>query len=112
MSGRGETPDEESDQEATDEATSLSFGQTLYDENGVPVGSVRGMEESGVFVTTREGVKSLSIEHARSGHSFGEAELMWRCTECGEMGEIEDGLPDQCPNCGTEKENLMYWTED
>ena len=37
---------------------------------------------------------------------------MWRCTECGEMGEIDGGLPDRCPGCGSEKEALMYWTED
>ncbi|WP_123538538.1 DUF7130 family rubredoxin-like protein [Halosimplex salinum] len=112
MSGRGETPDEESDQQATDDVESLSFGQTLFDDAGRPVGTIRGIEEGGVFVTTREGVESLSVEHARSGHSFGEAELMWRCTNCGEMGEIQDGLPDTCPGCGTEKEDLMYWTED
>jgi hypothetical protein len=112
MSGRGETPSEESDGEATEEATSISFGQTLYDEAGQPVGTVRGMEEGGVFLTTRDGVEGLSIEHVRSGHSFGEAELMWRCLDCGEMGEIDDGLPEQCPSCGTERENLMYWTED
>lgn len=112
MTGRGETPAEENDTEATEEATSLSFGQTLYDEDGRPVGSVRGMEEGGVFLTTREGVESLSIQHARSGHAFGEAELMWRCLNCGEMGELDDDLPDQCPNCGAEREELMYWTED
>jgi len=112
MSGRGETPTEESDEEATEEVDSLSFGQTLYDEGGRAVGSVRGIEEGGVFLTTREGVEALSVEHARSGVSFGEAELMWRCTVCGEMGEIDGGLPDTCPSCDTEKENLMYWTED
>ena len=37
MSGRGETPEEESESEATEEAMSLSLGQTLYDENGEPV---------------------------------------------------------------------------
>ncbi|MFB6141603.1 MAG: rubredoxin-like domain-containing protein [Halosimplex sp.] len=112
MSGRGETPEEEPEREATDEVESLSFGQTLYNEEGDPVGTIRGMEEGGVFVTTRDGVEGLSVEHARSGHSFGAAELMWRCTNCGEMGEIEDGLPENCPNCGVEKEDLMYWTED
>lgn len=112
MSGRGETPEEESDSNAAAAAESLAFGQTLYDEDGEPVGTIRGMEESGVFVTTREGLESLSIEHARSGHNFGEAELMWRCIECGEMGQIEDDLPETCPSCGTEKEDLMYWTED
>jgi len=108
MSGRGEKPDVESEAEAME----LSFGQTLFTEDGNPVGTVRGMEESGVYVTTREGSPAMSIEHARSGHGVGEAELMWRCTECGEMGRIDDELPEQCPNCATERENLMYWTED
>ena len=112
MSGRGETPAEESDGDATDAATSLSLGQTLYDADGEPVGTVRGIERGGAFVTTREDAEALSIEHVRSGHSFGEAELMWRCTNCGEMGEIDDGLPDACPNCGGAREELMYWTED
>uniref|UniRef100_UPI00300EA125 DUF7130 family rubredoxin-like protein n=1 Tax=Halalkalicoccus salilacus TaxID=3117459 RepID=UPI00300EA125 len=52
------------------------------------------------------------FERVRSDAEFGEAELMWRCMECGEMGRIEDGLPDECPNCGDSREALMYWTED
>lgn len=109
MSGRGETPEEEGGQV---DRVSIEPGQTLYDEDGTPVGEVRGVEEGGLFVTVREGVESLSIEHARSGQSFGEAELMWRCMNCGEMGQINEGLPEQCPNCGIEKEELMWWTED
>lgn len=112
MSGRGETPEEEGDEQAERAVTRVDFGDTLYTEDGEPIGTVRGIEGGGVFVSTREGVEALSIEHARSGQSFGEAELMWRCTECGEMGDIEGGLPDECPNCGAEKEALMYWTED
>jgi len=50
MTGRGETPDREADSEATDAATSLSFGQVLYDDSGQPVGSVRGMEAGCVFL--------------------------------------------------------------
>jgi len=112
MSGRGETPARDEDEGATERAHSLTFGQTLYDDDGNPVGTVRGMEQGGVFLTTREGYEGLSVEHARSGHSWGEAELMWRCLNCGEMGEIDDGLPDRCPGCGAERESLMYWTED
>ena len=108
MSGRGEKPDAEDEAEAI----SISIGETLYNEEGEEVGTVRGIEESGAYLTTREGVEGLSQEHARSGQAFGEAELMWRCTQCGEMGEIEDGLPEECPNCGSPKEDLMYWTED
>lgn len=54
----------------------------------------------------------MSVEHARSNGEFGLAELMWRCMECGEMGRIEDGLPEKCPNCSESREALMYWTED
>lgn len=112
MSGHGETPAEEGDWEAEEEVLSVDMGQTVYDAKGNEIGHVRGFEEGGFFVTTREGVEGMSIEHARSGHEFGEAELMWRCTECGEMGEIDDGIPENCPNCGVEKEAIMYWTED
>jgi len=110
MSGRGETPDEDVEEELAD--PDITPGQTLYDDDGDPVGTVRGVEQGGLFVTLRDGMETMSVEHARSGHSFGEAELMWRCRNCGEMGDIQDGLPEQCPNCGEEKENLMYWTED
>jgi hypothetical protein len=106
MSGRGETPEDD------DPVERLSPGQVLYTEDGNAVGTIRGIEEGGVFLSTREGVEALSVEHARSGHSFGAGELMWRCTTCGEMGEIDEGIPEECPNCGAPKEEIMYWTED
>lgn len=108
MSGRGETPEDESEGEPGD----VSLGQTLYTADGDAVGTVRGLEAGGVFLATREGVEALSVEHARSGHAFGAAELMWRCMTCGEMGPIRDGVPDGCPGCGAPREELMYWTED
>ena len=108
MSGRGETPEEKTG----DPAVTLSPGQPLYTAEGRCVGVVRGLEEGGVFVTTRQGVEALSVEHARSGHAFGAAELVWRCIECGEMGHIRDDVPDRCPGCGASREELMYWTED
>lgn len=108
MSGRGEKPNRDDEQEALE----LSFGQTLYDDDGNTVGKIRGIEEGGAYLTTRDGVEGLSVEHARSGHSFGEAELMWRCMQCGEMGDIGVDIPDGCPSCGAIKEELMYWTED
>lgn len=112
MVNTGETPAREGEEGAVEEVERLNFGQSVYDENGTEIGRIRGFERSGFYVTTREGAEAISVEHARSGHEFGEAELMWRCMECGEMGEIDDGLPDTCPNCDTERENLMYWTED
>jgi len=109
MSGRGET-DQEAEAEA--ELADVALGQPLFTADGREVGVVRGVEERGVFLTTRGGVESLSVEHARSGHAFGEAELVWRCTTCGEMGPIDGALPATCPNCDAPREALMYWTED
>jgi rubrerythrin len=85
---------------------------SVYTEDGRELGRIRGFDDDGFFVTTREGIEAMSVEHERSGHEFGEAELMWRCTQCGEMGTLEGDLPSECPNCGVPKEDLMYWTED
>jgi hypothetical protein len=107
MSGRGEIP-----AEPADASPPIGLGEPVYNADGEQLGEVRGVEEGGFFVSSRDGIARMSIEHARSGQSFGEAELMWRCTECGEMGAIDDGFPGTCPGCGTERENIMYWTED
>jgi len=112
MVNTGETPAAEGEEAAVEEVRKLNFGQVVYDSDGNELGHIRGFEQSGFFVTTREGAEAMSVEHARSGHEFGEAELMWRCMECGEMGDIDGGLPDECPNCSAEREELMYWTED
>lgn len=108
MSGRGETPHEDEEMNLLQ----VDPGETLYTDEGDPVGEVRGVEEGGLFVTVRSGIESLSIEHARSGHAMGIGHLMWRCMSCGEMGQIEGGLPGTCPSCGDPREDLMYWTED
>ena len=36
----------------------------------------------------------------------------WRCEDCGEMGELTDELPAECPSCGSPREALYYWEED
>jgi rubrerythrin len=90
----------------------LGFGETIYDEDGQRLGRIRGFDEHGFYVTTDEGIKGMSVEHLRSGHELGEAELMWRCWECGEMDHIDDDLPDECPNCGAAREDLYYYQED
>ncbi|SFR32750.1 DUF7130 family rubredoxin-like protein [Halogeometricum limi] len=88
-----------------------SIGTVVYTEDGRELGTIRGFDDDGFFVTTREGIASLSIEHERAGHEFGEAELAWRCANCGEMGQLDE-MPDKCPDCGAPKEDLFYWTED
>ncbi|KTG07926.1 hypothetical protein AUR64_01440 [Haloprofundus marisrubri] len=104
----GETPDDVSESELE----RLDLGEAVYDSDGTQLGTIRGFDEGGFYVTMREGMEALSVEHARVGQEFGEGYLMWRCTECGEMGSIDDGLPDECPNCSSPKEDLYYWTED
>ena len=108
MTDTGERPEEVSE----NDHQQLDLGKTVYDEEGTPLGEIRGFDSAGFYVTMREGYEAMSVEHVRSGKEFGEAELMWRCIECGEMGRIEDDLPDNCPNCGEPREALMYWTED
>lgn len=89
----------------------ISIGEAVYNDEGEQIGSVRGIDEDGFFVTTRDGVEALSVEHERAGHAFGEAELLWRCSECGAVGDIAE-IPETCPDCGAEKEALFYWIED
>jgi rubrerythrin len=96
----------------SEEAPSVGLGTAVYDDDGEKLGTIRGFDEDGFYVTTREGVEALSIEHERAGHEFGEAELMWRCSECGELGDLQESFPEECPNCGVEKEAIYYWTED
>ncbi|MFB6174337.1 MAG: rubredoxin-like domain-containing protein [Halobacteriales archaeon] len=91
--------------------TIVDIGEVVYDGEGNRIGTVRGFDEDGVFVTTREGVESLSVAHERAGPQFGEAELVWRCSECGAVDDLE-GLPAECPDCGAPREHLYYWTED
>lgn len=96
----------------SEELPPVGLGQRVFTESGRELGTVRGFDEDGVYVTTREGIASLSIEHQRAGHEFGEGELVWRCSDCGEVGDLADDLPGTCPNCGGPREHLYYWTED
>ena len=98
--------------EDMDELAQVDFGEPVFDRDGNKLGTVRGFSQDGIIVTMRDGIEGMGLAHIRSGQEFGEAELMWRCTECGEMDEIGDELPEECPNCGAPKEDLMYWTED
>lgn len=95
---------------AEDEQT-MKLGDTVYDEDGDAVGTVRGANEDGFFVTTRDGVAALSVEHEHTPGDLGEAELLWRCSACGEVGDVDD-VPAACPSCGAPREDLYYWTED
>jgi len=95
----------------TEKAVTVDIGQAVFDAEGTELGSVRGVTDDGFVVTTREGIEALSIAHERAPPDAGEAELMWRCSDCGEMGDIED-LPDTCPNCGAPREDIYYYVDD
>lgn len=104
--------DEEGDQiGVVDSFTDIGFQVAIHD-----VGT--GDEEPGGDIDQGGSVEEAAdaeggvVHQHEPGQEFGEGFLMWRCDECGEMGEIEEGLPEECPNCGAEKEKLMYWTED
>lgn len=85
----------------------VRFGQTVYDEEGNELGQVRNFGDDGFYVTTVEGVSTTSQAESKAG----EKTLMWRCMECGEIGEI-DNFPDMCPSCGASGESLGYVQED
>lgn len=89
----------------------LSIGAAVYDVDGNQLGTVRGFDASGFFVSSTLDLPDISKDHEHSVPIDGEGFLMWRCADCGEMGEIEH-MPDACPACGAARELLYYWTED
>ena len=88
------------------------FGTTVYTEDGIEIGQIRGVDDDGLYISLRDGIEGLSVEHVRSGQTFGEAELVWRCWECGELGRLEADVPDPCSNCGADREEPYCWTDD
>lgn len=122
----------------TDDGSSIEPGTVVYDGDGVALGVVSGFTSDGFEVaivedvdevdaeglatveapdteseqarkTSEESLRTSEQQH-QPGQEFGEGYLMWRCDACGEMGELEDGLPNECPNCGDE--NVYKWRED
>jgi len=90
--------------------TNVSAGQPVYDADGNELGTVRGVDDAGFYVLADEGTGAVTLDEARD--AFGKAYVMWRCWECGEMGRIADDLPENCPNCDADREQLYYWAED
>ncbi|WP_135305021.1 DUF7130 family rubredoxin-like protein [Haloarcula amylovorans] len=105
-----------SDQGATTESVTVESNDTVYNEDGTIIGVVTETTESGFTVDTSESVTTqddtFEAEEEQPGKEFGEGYIMWRCEECGEMGELEDGLPDSCPSCDAPKEALSKVRED
>ena len=95
----------------SEDEPNLTIGTAVYDVDGNQLGTVRGFDTTGFFVSSTLDLPDISMEHEHSVPIDGEGFLMWRCTECGEMGDIDE-MPDTCPACGAAREHLYYWTED
>ena len=108
------------DSTSTDSSTAIEPGVTVYDDDGNELGVISGMTGQGFEVAIDEDLEradegdadapSESEQEHEPGQEFGEGYLMWRCEECGEMGDLDDGLPEECPNCGSE--DVIKWRED
>jgi rubrerythrin len=89
----------------------ITHGQPVFDEDGNKLGSVRGFDDAGFYVVAADEYRRSTVEHSRD--IFGKEFVMWRCWECGAMGQIEGAeLPGACPDCDAAKEELYYWAED
>lgn len=95
----------------TDTEPRVLVGQTVYDDDGRPLGSVRGITDDGFTVATADGIEALSVAHGRAGHELARGELTWQCAKCGAIGDIET-LPETCPDCGAPPEEIFYRIED
>lgn len=51
----------------------LELGQPVFGEEGERLGTVRGFDEHGFYVTAKEGIEGLSGAHGRAGPEMGEA---------------------------------------
>lgn len=88
-------------------------GETVYDEDGRVLGQVSGYTPNGFEVrTTESGSTGEDDAETIPGQEFGEGYLMWRCSECGEMGDLKGGMPESCPSCGAPEEDIAAVEED
>lgn len=88
----------------------VEIGETIYDEDGTPLGTVRGVDDAGFYVRAPADAPGMTFADARglTGRDY----IMWRCWECGAMGKLEGSLPSTCPECDAPREELYYWVED
>ncbi|WP_435098127.1 DUF7130 family rubredoxin-like protein [Halorubrum sp. N11] len=88
-------------------------GESVYDEDGQVLGQVSKYTGDGFEVaTTESGSTGGDDAETIPGQEFGEGYLMWRCSECGEMGDLEGGMPESCPECGAPEEEIVAVEED
>jgi len=88
-------------------------GETIYDDDGQALGRVTGMTDDGFKVEPVDPDDPRGDDQEElPGQGAGEGYIMWRCGECGKMGELDDGIPSTCPNCGAPGEALAEAVED
>jgi len=98
---------------ADNDRTEITTGEMVFNGDGQPLGLVTNMTDDGFEVGTREATDPhVNDQEEIPGQGLGEGYLMWRCGECGEMGELEDGIPSTCPNCGAPEEEISEARED
>jgi predicted RNA-binding Zn-ribbon protein involved in translation (DUF1610 family) len=112
----------------------IANGEPVFDAQGTELGVVTGATTDGFTVSISEAVEyvepassgggpeaavesttdsdrhDIEPQEHDPGPEFGEGFIMWRCANCGEMGELADGFPSTCPNCGDAA--VAKWTED
>ncbi len=98
------------DEQSRGHDESIEPGEIVYDSDLQPVGRVSGLTDDG-FEAEVVNVDGNELEEL-PGKAFGEGYLMWRCVECGEMDELDDGMPESCPNCGAPQEAITAVEED
>jgi rubrerythrin len=127
-----------SNSDADADSATVETGMVVYDEDGTELGVVAESRTDEFTVSIGENVEDLrqdihsadedleggqdveelepsgagdpSQEEHAPGQEFGEGYIMWRCENCGEMGKLDEGLPTECPNCGSE--SVIKWRED
>jgi rubrerythrin len=88
---------------------SIEPGEKVYDDDGRMLGRVTSFTDEGFEI---EQVDDPDDTEELPGQEFGEGYLMWRCDDCGEMGDLDDGMPDACPVCDAPREAIEKIRED
>lgn len=96
---------------------SIDPGEVVYSEDGTALGVVTGATDETLEVRVRDDLESTdgsseTVSESRPGQAHGEGYLAWRCDDCGEMGDLADGMPASCPHCGAPKTALFRAAED
>lgn len=89
---------------------SIEPGERVYDSDGRLLGHVSARTDEGFEIEPIDADGNDAEE--LPDQEFGKGFLMWRCDECGEMGDIDDGMPEECPACRAPLEAIEKVRED